>query len=293
MITLYKDKDTYFDTDYTYYDDQLRQLDGAKAAYDYVVACYKSQGIAVSEKRYRCYEDDMHEDEQITKDITELSFANTEEVICQYSVETYEGWGGKNYIVRFNGSKYVVIKLKNEWKALTSQISTGSAAQAVPKVNAQPEKVNVVLNRTNQEVNEKYHFGHVNDNSPIWRIWGNAELGEARLSLDQGDLGSLNMFVLAPYTLFPLRDKLEAVCKKKFVCQCSSEMGKQKDGIEFYRQTVYLADENIFNQTNRNTMIGTSMMNIVRITYIGAGQERIMVYFNQKNPYLEFKVLTK
>ncbi|MBQ8589642.1 MAG: hypothetical protein IJ486_04235 [Firmicutes bacterium] len=285
MITVYRDNEG------DYYDSQLRNLGGAKAAYNYVVQIYQTAGVGVEEKRSEKredYYDYMHEEVLCWKTVTDLIISATGESLCQYvTMLERTTWDGEHESKSFSGnSKYIIVKNKDEWKAPAPQAPAGSAAQAAPKVK-------IVLNRTMQELNEKYHFGYVNDNSPIWKIWGKEELGEARLSFEQNDLGSLNMFVLGPYTLFPLRDRLEEVCKKKFVCQCSSEMGTQKDGIEFYRRTVHLADVNVFDQTNRNTMIGTSMMSIVRITYIGSGQERIIVYFNQQNPYLEFRVSIK
>ena len=65
------------------------------------------------------------------------------------------------------------------------------------------------------------------------------------------------------------------------------------DGKEYHRQFVFLAEESKLNQTNTNVMGHTSILTIRKMQNLADGKETVRLWFNQKNPYLEFKVLTK
>ncbi|MBQ4504461.1 MAG: hypothetical protein II983_02215 [Firmicutes bacterium] len=279
MLIIYKDNEDY-------YDSQLQYLGEAKEAYDYVVTCCKAQGIAVSQKRYTRYEDDMHEDEQLTKDITELSFRSTQEMVCEYREVAYEGWGGKNWRMEFCGSKYVVVKPKSEWNAPAPQ-----ASAQVEKTGT--AKVKVILNRTNQELNEKYRFSYADDNKELWMIRGNNSLLDATLHLENAVLGTLDELVTTPIKMILLRNDLTANTGKRFVCKCASDIVVMDDGKEYHRQFVFLAEESKLNQTNTNAMGHTSILTIRKMQNLADGKETVRLWFNQQNPYLEFRVLTK
>ena len=266
MIIIYKDNEDY-------YDSQLQYLGGAKAAYEHVVSCCKFQGIAVSQKRYTRYEEDMHGDEQITKDITELSFSNTQETVCEYVDTTYEGWGGKNYSMGFYGSKYVIIKPKSEWKAPAPQ------APAAQTTKAEPAKVVVLLDQTIANLKTKYHLKSVNT---MWRIYGDAELVNTKLYLEKEVLGTLKELATIPTGMTKLKNRLETECGKRFECQYRSEMETMEDGRELHRRIVSFAESGETDLNSIITMISSSIISIEYFQIRSSGYEAVDVYWKKE-----------